>query len=232
MSIRYAGSMEGRTYGEGCAAAHALDLIGERWALLVVRELLLGPKRFSDLRAGIHNASANLLSRRLRELERAGVLRRRTLPPPAGSRVYELTDWGRELEPLLVQLGRWGSRSPTLPHDAAMSLDSQILALKALFDADAAGDLDAGFALHLDDQHFHIEVSDGHLALARRNATDPHATIHTNRSTWSDLLWHGHQLVDALRTGHITIEGDDQAVARLLQLFPPPTPATPIPNGT
>src|SRR5919112_261043 len=100
-----------RTYDDGCAAAHALDLVGERWALLVIRELLLGPKRFTDLRAGLPNASPNVLAQRLRELEGVGVVRRRKLPPPAASRVYELTEWGMELEPVIISLGRWGARA-------------------------------------------------------------------------------------------------------------------------
>src|SRR5829696_7888968 len=95
-----------RAYCDGCATAHALDLIGERWALLVVRELLLGPKRFTDLRAGLPGVSPNVLAQRLRELESAGVVHRRKLPPPAASRVYELTEWGEELEPVIVRLGR------------------------------------------------------------------------------------------------------------------------------
>src|SRR5215212_1048767 len=95
-----------RTYDDACAAADALDLIGERWALLVVRELLIGPKRFTDLRAGLPNASPNVLAQRLRELERAGVVHRRKFPPPAASRVYELTGWGEELETVITQLGR------------------------------------------------------------------------------------------------------------------------------
>src|SRR3954463_11247728 len=93
-----------RTYGDRCGVARALDLVGERWALLVVRELLLGPKRFTDLRAGLPNVTPDVLSQRLRDLERIGAVRRRTLPPPAGSRVYELTDWGHELEPLVLGL--------------------------------------------------------------------------------------------------------------------------------
>src|SRR5919108_593540 len=104
-----------RTYGDGCAIARGLDLVGERWALLVVRELLLGPKRYTDLRRGLPNASPNVLSQRLAELERAGVLRRRKLPPPAGSRVYELTEWGRGLEQTVVSLGHWAARSPATP---------------------------------------------------------------------------------------------------------------------
>src|SRR5262245_62316048 len=100
-----AGGEGRRTYGDACAAAHALDLVGERWALLVVRELLLGPKRFTDLRAGLRNAKPSVLSQRLRELEAAGVVQRRTLAPPSGARVYELTDDGKDLEPI-VEIGR------------------------------------------------------------------------------------------------------------------------------
>ena len=98
-----------RTYGDRCGVARALDVIGERWALLVVRELVLGPKRFSDLRAGLRGVAPDVLSQRLRELEAAGVLRRTTLPPPGGARVYELTEWGQELEPLVSGSGRGGA---------------------------------------------------------------------------------------------------------------------------
>ncbi len=116
-----------RTYDDSCAAAHALDLVGERWTLLGVRELLLGPKRFTDLRAGLPHVSPNVLSQRLRELESAGVVRRRKLPPPAASRIYELTEWGEGLEPVVISLGRWGTRSPWRPRDAGLSTDSLIL---------------------------------------------------------------------------------------------------------
>src|SRR3954454_5974447 len=107
-----------RTYGAACGIARALDILGERWALLVVRELLLGPKRFTDLRAGIPHASPNVLSQRLRDLEDAGVVQRGTLPPPAASRIYELTEWGRGLEDVILALCNLGVRSPSLPRDA------------------------------------------------------------------------------------------------------------------
>src|SRR5437764_2770944 len=115
-----------RWYEDACAAAHALDLVGERWALLVMRELMFGPKRFSDLRASLPGISASVLTQRLEGLEAAGVLIRRKLPPPASVRVYELTEWGRESEPIFQALGRWASRSPlhdpTLPFSAASLL--------------------------------------------------------------------------------------------------------------
>src|SRR3954467_3848968 len=168
-----------RTYGEGCAAAHALDLVGERWALLVVRELLLGPKRFTDLRTGIRHASPNVLAQRLRDLEEVGVVRRRKLPPPAASKVYELTEWGMVLEPVILALGRFGVRSPQMPRGAGMSVDSAILALRTMFDPVAAGDFRGRFELRLGEDRFRAEVSGGRLDLERGAAERPDAVIET-----------------------------------------------------
>ena len=124
-----------RTYGDGCGIAHALDLLGERWALLVVRELLLGPKRFTDLRDGLPNVSPNVLSQRLRELEDAAVVERRKLPPPAASWIYELTDWGRRLKPILLALGVWAVHSPAFTGEGPVGTDSVILGLSTFFTA-------------------------------------------------------------------------------------------------
>ena len=121
----------------------------ERWALLVVRELLLGPKRFTDLRAGIPDISPNVLGQRLRELEESGIVRRRKLAPPAAVQVYELSDWGRQLEPAVLALGRWASGSPSFPRDAEMGPDSLVLALKSAFDPAKAGGLEASYELLL-----------------------------------------------------------------------------------
>jgi DNA-binding HxlR family transcriptional regulator len=216
---------DGRTYGESCAAAHALDLVGERWALLIVRELLLGPKRFTDLRAGIVHASPNVLAQRLRELEQTGVVRRRTLPPPAASRVYELTEWGLELEPLVVALGRWGSRSPWLPMEAGMSLDSHILAMRTIFDAEAAGDLQVLLELRLDDVPFRAQVAGGSFEIVRGSAEQPDAVVRTSPPTLATLIFMGRDLPDAQQAGEIEIEGDEALVSRFLRLFPMPEPA-------
>jgi len=213
-----------RTYGDGCAIAHGLDLIGERWALLVVRELLLGPKRYTDLRRGLPNASPNVLSERLKELERAGVVRRDKLPPPAGSRVYELTEWGRGLEDTVLALGRWGARSPSGPGDAPIGADSVILALRARFDAGAADGLAARYELRLGEDRFRVELADGGLAVARGAADRPDATIVTDPDTLSAVLWRGRPVADAQRAGVLTIEGDKAAAKRLLRLFPMPAP--------
>jgi DNA-binding HxlR family transcriptional regulator len=211
-----------RTYGERCGVARALDLVGERWALLVVRELLLGPKRFTDLRAGLPEVGPDVLSARLRELERAGVVRRRTLPPPAASRVYELTERGRELEPVVLALGRWGSRAPFPPGDPKLGVDSAVLALKTLFDPAAADGLRATYELRLGEQPFCVRVADGGLEVARGGAEDPDAVIATDPGTLSAVLWHGRGLAEAQRAGDLRTEGSRAAVTRFLRLFPLP----------
>ena len=127
-----------RTYGDRCGIARALDVVGERWALLVVRELLLGPQRFSDLRRALPRASSNMVADRLRELEGHGVVGRRTLPPPAGSTVYELTPWGRELEPVVLALGGWGIRAPQPPGQPTLSATSVLLFLRGGAQVDPA----------------------------------------------------------------------------------------------
>jgi DNA-binding HxlR family transcriptional regulator len=218
-----------RTYGDGCPIARALDFVGERWALLVIRELLLGPKRYTDLRRGLPNASPNVLSERLRELERAGVVRRRKLPPPAGARVYELTDWGLELEEIVMSLGRWGARSPGPPSEAPIaSADSVILALRARFDSGAADGLRAAYELQLGEDRFGIEVADGEIEAVRGGVDRADATIDTDPDTLSAVLWGGRSLADAQRSGTMTIDGDEAAVERFLGLFPMPEPAAAV----
>jgi DNA-binding HxlR family transcriptional regulator len=216
-----------RTYSDPCGIARGLDIVGERWALLVVRELLLGPKRFTDLRAGLPNASPNVLSQHLRELEQAGIVQRRKLAPPAGVWVYELTDWGRELEPVVLALGRWGSRSPTKPA-AELSVDALIIALKTTFDPNATEEFRATFELRLGEDRFHIEVADGRIELARGSAVHPDAIIETDRATLRGLVFGDRQLDEAQRVGDVTLTGDRQKMMRFLRLFPLPETA-PVP---
>jgi DNA-binding HxlR family transcriptional regulator len=215
-----------RTYGDGCAIARALDVIGERWALLVVRELLLGPRRYTDLRSGLPNASPNVLSERLRELERAGVVRRRKLPPPAASRVYELTDWGLGLEETVTALGQWAARSPTPPSDAPIvSAASIILALRSRFDPAAAHGLSAVYELRLGEDRFRIDVADDELEAERGSDDGADATIDTDPDTLGAVLWGDLSLTDAQRSGKLTVEGDKGAALRLVRLFPIPEAA-------
>ena len=204
-----------RTYDDGCAAAHALDLVGERWALLIVRELLLGPKRFTDLRAGLPHASPNVLAQRLRELEEAGIVRRRRLPPPAASKIYELTDWGEELEAVIIRLGRWGARSPSKPGDAPLGVDSLILSFKTMFDPGAAEGFEASYELRIGES---FEVERGSI-----ERTD--AAIEADSATLAELVYQGRDLAEALRSGDVKVEGNEASVERFLTLFPLPEPA-------
>lgn len=209
-----------RTYGDLCGIARALDVVGERWALLVVRELLLGPKRFTDLRRGLPQIGPDVLAQRLRELEHAGVLRRRTLAPPAGSRVYELTERGQELEPVLLALGTWGSAAPVPPGNPQLGADSTMIALRTLFDVHAARDLDATFELRLGDQVFRARVAAGELELERGEAPGAEATITADPMTLGGVMWQRVGLAEAEHAGAMTIEGNRPAAKRFLGLFP------------
>jgi DNA-binding HxlR family transcriptional regulator len=211
-----------RTYGESCTAAHALDLVGERWALLVVRELLLGPKRFSDLRASLPRASPRILTERLRELERDGVLRRRRLGPPVSSVVYELTAWGQELEAVVLALGRWGRRSPLLDLDAPVSGDAVMIALRGRFDPEAGRGLTATLAVRFARDQLSVRVDGGRLTIGREDAPAPDATIETDPGTLAALLTHRLSLCEAVEAGRLAVTGDAGAVAALLAATPAP----------
>ena len=219
-----------RSYADGCASAHALDLIGERWALLVVRELVLGPKRFTDLRAGLPGISPNVLTQRLEELEQAAVVRRRKLPPPAGAWVYELTAWGQELEPVIMALGRWAVRSPALPQGAPLSIDALILSFRTMFDPLSAAGFEASLELRLGEDRFHAEIADGRMALDRGSAAQPDAVLETDPGTLAALAYGGRKLNEALRVGDVKVEGDKAVVKRFLTLFPLPLPAPAAPS--
>jgi DNA-binding HxlR family transcriptional regulator/putative sterol carrier protein len=221
--VRLGRRMEGRTYGDACGVARALDVVGERWALLVVRELLLGPKRFTDLHRGLGKVSQNVLSQRLDELDRAGIVRRRRLGPPAGAWVYELTERGSELEPILIELGRWG-RHGAVPTDATMSADAFVLALKTTFDPSAAGDLEASVGLRLDDDAFKVAVADGRLAVTRASAEHADATVHTDVATIRDVAFGGRRVEDAAASGALRVEGDGDALQRVFDAFAKRTP--------
>src|ERR687894_1488580 len=209
-----------RRYRDACGAAQGLDLVGERWTLLVVRELLLGPKRFTDLRGGLPGISSNILADRLETLELSGVVRRRTLPLPAASKVYELTDWGRDLEQVVAAIGRWGVRSPWRSEDDAIGVDGLMVSFRTMFEPESAGDFDARYEVVLGDQGFGLEVEDGSIRVYRGAPDNPDARIEADGD-----------LDEALQVGEVKIEGDRSAVERLMGLFRLPEPA-PKPEGS
>jgi len=206
-----------RTKLDGCGIAHASDLLGQRWALLVVRELLLGPKRFTDLRAGIPDISPNVLGQRLRELAQSGIVRRRLLPPPAAAQVYELTEWGRELEPAVLSLGRWASGSPSFPLGAEMGPDSLVLALKSTFQPGKAEGLDATYGLRLGEAPFRISVKEGQFAAAHGDAEGADATITSDPGTIASVVFGENRLGKAVDSGDVAIAGSRRAVNALFR---------------
>jgi alkyl sulfatase BDS1-like metallo-beta-lactamase superfamily hydrolase len=152
------------------------------------------------------------------------VVRRGTLPPPAASKIYELTDWGKELEPVIHALGNWGVRSPALPRGGPMSVDCHMLALKTVFDSAAADGLEASYELRVDGHRFRARVSGGGFEIRRGTVEDPDATITADAATFGSLLWEGGKLAEALRAGRIEIEGSKEAVVRFFGVFPLPEP--------
>jgi DNA-binding HxlR family transcriptional regulator len=207
-----------RTYGDRCGIARALDIVGDRWALLIIRELLLGPKRFTDLRAGLPGVSADILTARLRDLDASGVVRKEKLPPPAASQVYELTKRGRALETVILDLGRWGSVAPFPPgDDAQISTDALVIALKTLFDPRSAKGIDASYELRLNGDVFTARVHDGEFDVARGAAEAPDATITAAPRTLAAVLWHGRPIDE------VAVDGKLGSAGRFLAAFPLPT---------
>jgi DNA-binding HxlR family transcriptional regulator len=202
-----------RSYKQRCGIARALDLVGERWALLVVRELVLGPRRFTDLREGLPGIATNVLSQRLRQLERDGIVARRTLPPPAASNVYELTEYGQELVPIMLALGRWGARSmaPSSPEHKTQGRWFAV-ALQAFHDPEAAAALTARVALDFRDAQVTLQLDDGRLDVVPGLDDDAELVIAADPET----------LVAYLAGADVTLvaEGDRDLLERLREIFP------------
>lgn len=205
-----------RSYGDACGIARALDVVGERWALLVVRELLLGPQRFTDLRRALDGASSNMVTDRLRELEGHGVLERRTLPPPAGSSVYALTEWGRALEPVVLALGAWGIRAPRPLAPATLSATSALLFLRtcARLEPDAPSTI---YRLELDDRVWTIRAVAGQLHVQPGEPATHDVSLRTDPTTLNALLGDPAALDAAISDAGVVATGDLSALRRLLE---------------
>lgn len=214
-----------RSYDDACAAAHALDLLGERWALLVVRELMLGPKRFSDLRAALPGISANVLTQRLEGLEEVGVLLRRELPPPSAARVYELTEWGYEAEPIFQALGRWASRSPHHDPTLPFSTNSLIMSLRTMFSAEKAGGFAARLALRIGPETFAVAIAKGAFTIERGEITGADAVLEGDARSIAGVIYGGAPFDALEKAGALKASGDRAQLLRLFTLFPLPPKA-------
>lgn len=214
-----------RSYEDACATAHALDLLGERWALLVMRELMLGPRRFGDLRASLPAISANVLTQRLEGLEGAGVVRRRKLPPPASVQVYELTEWGLEAEPILLSLGKWAVRSPR--HDPTLPLSpvALMLSFRAKFEAGKARGLDISMAFRFGAESFSVGVMNGVLITERGEPRRTDAVVSGSPSAIAGLAYGKLPLAELEQQGALEIAGERAALQRFADLFEMPPKA-------
>jgi DNA-binding HxlR family transcriptional regulator len=212
--------MTNRSYNHYCGIAYALEVVGERWTLLIVRELIAGPRRFKDLMAGLPEISTNLLSERLKRLEQQGVIDRRALPPPAGSTVYELTPLGQALEPMLLELGKWGSQfvppSPEGVH--VLGVGSYALTLKTFFRPEEARGVDETYAFHVDGEILWVRIADGVLELRQGEARPADAAFATDMPTYLGLLQGQIDPGEAVAAGRLRIAGDPVALRRFLRI--------------
>lgn len=205
-----------RSYDDACGLAHALELIGERWALLVLRELLFGPRRFSELKADLPGISANVLTQRLAELEHRGLVRRTKLPPPASVQVYEATDWGLEAAPVLRSLGRWAVRS--LCHDPGRPVShvSIMMSMQTMFDPRRAHGFAARAGFRFGETSYVADIRDGRIEVSREPADDCDFIVTAAPEDVAGVLY-GEAPIDAIR-----VEGDLALAKRFVTLFPLP----------
>ena len=202
-----------RGYDDACGTAHSLELIGERWALLVLRELMLGSRRFSELRGDLPGISANVLTQRLNDLEQRGLVVKKRLPPPASVQVYEATPWGLEAEPIVQALGRWAARSPN--HDPTLPISgvSILLSFRTMFDPARARAMTATIAFRFGEDRYYVEIEGGKL-VAKRGEPDAADAVVTAEPTMLAAIVYGKQPLDL-----VAIEGDRALFQRFVDLF-------------
>ncbi len=214
-----------KRFDDACGTAHALELIGERWALLVLRELMLGPRRFSQLRADLPRISANVLTQRLGEMEARGLLIRRKLPPPAAVQVYELTDWGYEAEAIVQTMGRWAARSPL--HDPTLPISgvSILLSFRTMIDRALAKDIDLRAGFRFGDDEYCAHVADGGIEIARGRAADGEIAFDGQPAALAAAVYGDVPLDELAAAGALAVTGDRALVRRFFALFTLPPKA-------
>lgn len=220
-----------RTYNQLCPLARSLDILGERWTLLIVRNLLVGPQRYTDLLEGLPGIGTNLLSARLKDLEAEGIVARRTLPPPAASIVYELTELGWGLQDPVLALGRWGMW--TLRKKASNPEFRSLWAvagLRFIFRAKAAADVHETYELRIGDEVFHARVDDGALDVEHGEAQAPDLVMSCDKETWRAISSLSLTPADAVVNGSLKIEGSPAALAHFARAFAAPSAEMPAPR--
>jgi DNA-binding HxlR family transcriptional regulator len=219
-----------RRYEDGCGTAHALDLLGERWALLVMRELMLGPKRFSDIRADLPGISANTLTQRLEGLEAAGIVLRQKLAPPASGQVYGLTEWGYQSLPVMGALGRWAVRSPEHDPSRHFSAVSLLLSFMAMNQPSITSAMNARIGFRLGRESYVLTMKDGAVVAARGDPVGTDLVFEGTPGAVAAAVYGGVPLAELEAGGALKIGGDRALAERFIALFPLP-PKAPRPGA-
>jgi DNA-binding HxlR family transcriptional regulator len=209
----------GKWYDDACGTAFALELVGERWSLLIVRELMFGGRRFSDLRGGLPGISAKVLTERLEGMERAKIVRRRQLPPPVSAQVYELTAWGYQSEDAIKELGRWAATSPD--HDPTLPLSpaSLMLSFRTMFDGSRAKGAPLTGAVRIGHDRFVIEVAGDKLRAERGEIAAPDFAFEAPVAAAIAAVVYGKVPLDDLAGMGLEVSGDREAAARYIDCF-------------
>lgn len=212
--------MPTRSYGQFCGLARALELVGERWALLIVRDLLVGPRRFTDLRQGLPRIPTNVLSERLKELEHNGVVRRRVLPRPATGVVYELTPYGSQLDQAVKYLGLWGAQALDQPRPGdVLTADAMVIALRSTFVPEAALGINATFELHLGEVVVHARIRDGVADFAGGALGEPPDAVIVASPAIRAVMAGEMTPAEALASGNARVSGAQWLFERFGALF-------------
>jgi DNA-binding HxlR family transcriptional regulator len=215
-----------RRYGQYCPVAKSLDVLGERWTLLIVRNLMMGPQRYTDLREALPGLATDLLTARLRTLEQAGYVARRQLPRPAAVTVYELTPAGQRIAVVVLELGRIGlARLGPPAEDDLVTSDALVLSLRPSFRPDVAGNAEESYQLELDGESYTVNVHPGRAETGRGTAADPRLTLTTTTRTFAALISGAIDAKAALSAGEVQIEGPRRALDRFLRIFSYPVPS-------
>jgi DNA-binding HxlR family transcriptional regulator len=209
-----------RKFDQYCPVAHAISLVGERWSLLIIRELLHGPRRYTDLSDGLPGIGTNILAARLRDLEGCGIVQKRRLPPPAASTVYELTEYGRGLDEAMYALARWGARTlgPPGPDDELYP-EWGVNAFQALFNAEAARGVTETYVLNIDGDVFTARIAGGSLDAHVGADDDADVVVELDIATFFALTGGELDPADALEQGRVRLEGDAEVFARCFRVL-------------
>jgi DNA-binding HxlR family transcriptional regulator len=214
--------VEKRWYDDACGTAMALELVGERWSLLIVRELMFGGRRFGELKGALNGISANVLTQRLEGMEAAGILQKRKLPPPASVQIYELTRWGYESETAIQELGRWATRSPAHDPSLPLSAASLMLSFRTMLSAERSAGMVARIGFRLGDEVFTTELANSGFQVMRAEPADADVVFTSTPREFAALTYGGVPIAEGEKLGLVAVEGDRALAERFVTLFPLP----------